>query len=222
MVPVENRVVVVPGAAVRDYVRPAVERLRSCRVQVDLLPAPGGPGTPTDLAAYGRELGARLQDEASRVDLLVGLSVGAQVAAVAAATPGPTVLSRVMLVSPTVDPAARSTGRLVGRWLAGGRVESPSLLPRQLPDWWRAGPRRISRVARSSVAVEIERLLPSIAVPVDIVHAERDLITSHAYAARLADHPGARLVLIPGATHSWPHGDEDRFADLVQSTLESR
>jgi len=214
----------IPGAAVRGYVRSAVERLRHRGVEATLLPAPGEPGAPSDLAEYGRELAARLVDRGSTVDLLVGLSVGAQAAAVAAATPGrpgPPRIRRVMLVSPTVDPAARTVPRLVGRWLAGGRVESPSLLPRQLPDWWRAGPGRIARVVRSAVTVDIERVLPSIDVPVDVVHAERDLITSHAYAARLAAaHNDGRLVVIPGATHSWPHGDEDRFVDLVRSTLE--
>jgi pimeloyl-ACP methyl ester carboxylesterase len=215
--------VIVPGAAVRGYVRPAIEALRARGVTAELLPAPGEPGTPTDLAEYGRELGARLSVRADPVDLLVGLSVGAQVAAVAAATPGPNGTGRLMLVSPTVDPAARTVPRLVGRWISGGRVESPSLLPRQLPDWWRAGPHRIARVVRSAVTVDIERVLPGIDLPVDVVHAERDLITSHAYAARLAAaHGKGRLVVVPDATHSWPYGDEHRFADLVESTLEPR
>ncbi|MDQ4119451.1 MAG: hypothetical protein M3235_21200, partial [Actinomycetota bacterium] len=105
-----TRVLVVPGAAVRGYVRPAVHELRDVGVDAELLAAPGEPGTPAELAAYGRVLGARIEAAADRfgpVDLLIGLSVGAQVAAVAAAHPAPTgspVIRRVMLVSPTVDP----------------------------------------------------------------------------------------------------------------------
>jgi pimeloyl-ACP methyl ester carboxylesterase len=220
-------VLVIPGAAVRDYVRPAVEQLRSRGIDAELLPAPGEPGTAADLAEYGRTLGRSFVDhEQSPVDLLVGLSVGAQAAAVATATPsppGPPRIRRLMLISPTVDPTARRTSRLIGRWLAGGRVEPLSLLPEQAPDWWRAGPRRLARIVRSATTMDIERVLPAITVPVDIVHAERDLITSHAYSAQLAaSHPDARLILLPAATHSWPHADEHRFADLIDTALNGR
>lgn len=213
---------VVPGAAVRAYVRPAVDAV--CRRGVDarLLPAPGEPGTPADLVRYGRELAARLED--SPADVLIGLSVGAQVAAVAAATVGSgrRPLGRLVLVSPTVDPAARTPARLAGRWLRGGRAEPRGLLADQLPDWWRAGPARIAAVVRSALDVEIERVLDPLPVPTDVVHAEHDRITSHAYAARLAAALGARLVLLPAATHSWPYRCADEFADLVDDVVEER
>lgn len=209
------KVLVVPGAAVRRYAWPAVEELRRRGVEAALAAAPGEPGTPADLAEYGRELGARLDTEP--VDLLVGLSVGAQVAAVAtaAARTEPRPVRRLMLVGPTLDPAARAIVRLVGRWLAGGRAEPRGLLTEQLPDWRRAGPRRIVTLVRSAPTVEVERVLAPLSVPTTVVHAEHDQITSHEYAARLATDLGAPLVLLPGATHSWPFREEEAFADLV-------
>jgi pimeloyl-ACP methyl ester carboxylesterase len=216
-------VLIVPGAAVRSYVRPASDELRDRGIDAELLAAPAQPGAPADLDEYGRGLRERLEreEQGTPVDLLVGLSVGAQAAAVAAASPGraPWRMGKLMLVSPTVDPAVRSTPRLLARWLAGGRVERPGLLGEQAPEWWRAGRKPLVRLVRSACAVEIERLLPRVAVPIVVVHGEHDLITSHDYAAALAADHGGRLVLVPGATHSWPYRDEHRFADLVTEVL---
>jgi hypothetical protein len=209
-----TRVLIVPGLAVRRYVRTAADGLRDRCIDTCLLPAPGAPDGPTDLHTYGR----RLQEHVAEapVDLLVGLSVGAQAAAVAAADGG---VRHLMLVSPTVDPEARRPGRLTGRFLAGSRLEPTRLGFEQAPDWVRAGPRRLRAVARSALAVHIEDVLPASRAVLSVVHAERDAITSHAYAAALAADHGGRLVVVPGATHSWPYGDAARFADLVETVL---
>jgi len=78
-----QRVVIVPGLAVRRYLRPARAALRRRGIDADLTPAPGQPGEHCDLSAFGRSLGEQLRGRP--VDLLVGQSVGAQAAAVAAA-----------------------------------------------------------------------------------------------------------------------------------------
>jgi hypothetical protein len=209
-----SRVVIVPGLAVRRYVLPAAEALRDRGVDACLLSAPGSPEAPADLHMYGRQLRARL--DRAPADLLVGLSVGAQAAAVAATNGG---ARRLMLVSPTVDPAARRPARLLGRFVAGSRLEPTRLGVEQAPDWARAGPRRLRAVERSALALRIEDVLPASRSSLSVVHAEHDAITSHAYAAALAgDHDG-RLVVVPRATHSWPYGDPARFADLVETVL---
>jgi hypothetical protein len=246
------RVLVVPGAAVRSYVRSAMQELRERGFDAQLLAAPGSPDAPADLAAYGSALADRLRAEATPVDLLIGLSVGAQAAAVAAAEVGgaataghtaaagraatagrasgapagigagpgePPLVRRLLLVGPTVDPGVRSTPRLLTRWLAGGRVERPGLLRQQAPEWRQAGARRLVELVRSATRVAIEDLLPTIPAPVDVVHAERDLITSHAYAAEVAARACGRFVIVPGGTHSWPHDDGPRFADVVADAL---
>lgn len=212
------RVVIVPGAAVRRYVEPAARALQERGVDTQLLAAPGEPDTPADLWAYGEQLGQRLVD-GPPVDLLIGLSVGAQAAAVAAAAAPPSQLRRLMLVSPTVDPRTRTGPRLLARWLAGGRLERPALLREQAPDWRRAGPRRLAALVRSALDLRIEDVLPDVAAALTVVHGENDVITSHAYAARLAaDHSGTLLV-VPRATHSWPYADADRFADTIQDVI---
>ncbi|MGD9989543.1 alpha/beta fold hydrolase [Pseudonocardia sp.] len=208
---------VIPGAAVRRYVRDAVDALSSVGIRGDLRAAPGERVVPADLRGYGHRVAAEILEQGG-VDALVGLSVGAQVAAVAAARVGDAV-GQLVLISPTVDPAARTVPRLVGRWAAGGRVEPASLLPRQLPDWWRAGPARIATVVRSALAVEIEELLPDVTCPVTVVHSDGDVITSHAYAARLSAAATGRLVLVPGSTHSWPFDDAARFVALIDRLL---
>jgi pimeloyl-ACP methyl ester carboxylesterase len=190
-----------------------VAALESRGVTAELLPAPGLPGGPADLARYGAELADRLAAR-EPVDLLVGLSVGAQAAAVAAAL-APTRLRGLALVSPTVDPAARTAPRLLGRWLAAGRRERPGLLAVQAPDWRAAGAQQLIRVVRSALQVRIEDLLPRVRAELTVVHGDDDAVTSHAYAAALASDLGGRLVVVPGATHSWPYADADRFAATV-------
>lgn len=185
------RVVIVPGAAVRRYVEPAARALQERGVDTRLLAAPGEPDTPADLWAYGEQLGQRLVD-GPPVDLLIGLSVGAQAAAVAAAAAPPSQLRRLM---------------------------RPALLREQAPDWRRAGPRRLAALVRSALDLRIEDVLPDVAAALTVVHGENDVITSHAYAARLAaDHSGTLLV-VPRATHSWPYADADRFADTIQDVI---
>jgi hypothetical protein len=231
------RVLMVPGAAVRSYARPAVEELWRRGLDAELLAAPGEPGQPAHLDEYGQVLAERIS-AGEPVDLLIGLSVGAQVVAVAAAvssmasvqegpapatplrtTVAPPAIRGLMLVSPTVDPESRTGASLVARWLAGGRRERAGLLREQAPDWRRAGVRRVVAVVRSALTVEIEQILPAVSVPITVVHAAGDVITSHAYAPGLAADNGARLVVVPNATHSWPYRDEARFADLVEKVL---
>jgi pimeloyl-ACP methyl ester carboxylesterase len=112
---VVTRVLIVPGAAVRSYVQPAADALCDRGVEAHLLAAPGELGAQADLRSYGKELACQLSC-AGPLDLLIGLSVGAQAAAVAATTASCRV-RHLMLVSPTVDPQARTVPRLVGRWL---------------------------------------------------------------------------------------------------------
>jgi Alpha/beta hydrolase family len=210
-----TRVLIIPGLAVRRYVLPAAAALDERGIHSQLLPAPGSPDADSDLREYGLHLARQLEGRPP-VDLLVGLSVGAQAAAVTAMAGS---IRRLMLVSPTVDVDARSAGRLLGRFLAGSRLEPPRLGVEQAPDWLRAGRRRLQAVTRSALRERVEDCLPQVNAEVTIVHAECDAITSHDYAAWLAAEHGARLVLVPGATHSWPYADEARFADTVEGVL---
>jgi pimeloyl-ACP methyl ester carboxylesterase len=199
-------------------VEPVAETLSGRGDATRLLDAPGQPGAPADLREYGARLGADLAD-GDPVDLLVGLSVGTQAAAVAAVAAGPGRVGHLLLVGPTVDPERRTLGRFLAAWARAGTREDSSLLPRQAPDWRQAGIRQLIGVVRSALSVRLEQVLADVPCPITVVHAERDVVTSHGYAAGLATVFGQQLVVIPGATHSWPYADGPGFADLVGAVL---
>jgi hypothetical protein len=48
------------------------------------------------------------------------------------------------------------------------------------------------------------------------------LLTTHAYASRLAETNGARLVLVPGVGHSWPKADAARFLRFIDELVRGR
>jgi pimeloyl-ACP methyl ester carboxylesterase len=209
-----SSVLVVPGLAVQGYAAVAVGALRAAGFDAELLDPPSWRGVPADLELYGRQLGERLRDEGRPVAVLIGLSVGTQAAAVAAALAGDRV-AHLLLVSPTVEPAKRSRRRLLAAWLKGEDHPDSPPVTQQIRDWRHAGAPRILRGFTSAVRVRLEDVLPEVTAEISIVHAEADQLTSHSYAASLAERSGARLLLVPDAPHSWPIGDADRFVTLV-------
>jgi pimeloyl-ACP methyl ester carboxylesterase len=210
------RIVIVPGLAVRSYAMPAADALAATGHEVDLRRAPAWRGQATDLRRYGLDLAAELDRGDRRVDLLVGLSVGTQAAAVAA-TQLP--VGNLLLVSPTVDPARRSRIRLFAAWRHGeDHPDAPGVL-QHIPDWMRAGPRRIYAGFVSAIAVHLEDVLRDVSAPVTVVHAESDTLSDHGYAVSLCEGPGRRFLVMPGAPHSWPIGDHDRWITLVDDLV---
>jgi len=209
-------VAVIPGVGVRRYLLPTVDAVRDRGWEVTLLPGLGQPAMASDLHLYADQIGPGLAR--GPLDLLVGLSVGCQAAALVATRYRPS--ARLVLVGPTVDPACRSVPRLMARWVLAGTREPSDLLPRQAADWRDAGPRSLMRVVRSAVALRLEDMSLPRSVRTCVVHADSDLITSHEYAASLAATWGGQFVSVPHATHSWPYGDPDRFAGLMEQLLD--
>ena len=210
------RVVIVPGLAVRSYAVPAADALAAHGHEVDLRPAPAWRGRPADLRRYGLDLAAELERGGRRVDLLVGLSVGTQAAAVAA-TRLP--VGQLLLISPTVDPARRQRLRLFAAWQHGEDHPDAPSLRQHLPDWLRAGPRRIYRGFVSAIDLHLEDVLGDVSAPVTIIHAECDTLSDHSYAVSLSDGPDRRFLVMTGAPHSWPIGDHDRWIALVDELV---
>jgi hypothetical protein len=211
------RIVIVPGLAVRRYARPAGLALRRAGHDVSLLRPPAWHGAPADLARYGGELARQLDRREHDIALLVGLSVGTQAAAVAAARSRR--VRRLLLVSPTVDPAKRSWPDLVGAWLRPGKGdEAPGFLA-QAPDWARAGIPRIALGIRSALQLRLERVMPQVAAEVTVVHAEHDSLGSAGWAASVAEASRGRFSELAGAPHSWPVGDEAGFVRFVRDML---
>jgi pimeloyl-ACP methyl ester carboxylesterase len=88
-----------------------------------------------------------------------------------------------------------------------------------MPDWSRAGVIRIFRGFASAIALHLEDILPKVHAAVTIIHTEYDPLTTHTYAASLAESNGARLVLMPGVSHSWPNADSARFLRFVDELV---
>lgn len=209
-------VAVVPGVGVRRYLLRTMEPLRDRGFDVVLLPAPGQPGMASDLVRYADQLGPALSR--AHLDLLIGLSIGTQAAADVARRYRPP--GQLLLVGPTVDPACRSLPGLLATWVHAGTREPAALLGPQAADWRDAGARSLVAVLRSAIARPLDPRCAPPAVPTVLVRAERDLVTSHEYASALAGAWDAQLVTVPGGAHSWPYGDPERFADLVERRLD--
>jgi pimeloyl-ACP methyl ester carboxylesterase len=209
-------VLVVPGLAVHAYVEAPVRYLRDKGHDATLLWPPAWRGVDQDLERYGRKLAADIDREGAPVDVLIGLSAGTQAATVAASMTG--LVKRLVLVSPTVDPAYRSMIKQTLVFLRGDPHDKDGAVS-HVPDWSRAGVLRIGRCFASMIAVHIEDILAKVRATVTIIHTEYDPLTTHAYAAQLADTAGARLVLMPGASHSWPKADSARFGRFVDELV---
>lgn len=212
-------VIIVPGPAVRSYVRAEADALTQAGYRVDLPSAPAWRDRPADLADYGRQLADRIAQAARPVDLLIGLSAGTQAAAVAARD-NPLV-RRLLLVGPTMDPAHRTRRSAMRSWLQGeDRPDAPGLL-RQGRDWARAGLPRLYRGLASTISVRLEDVLADVPAEVTIVHPDSDQISPLDYALGLAESTGARFRVMPDAPHSWPIHDADRFVSFVDTLIGS-
>jgi hypothetical protein len=211
-----TRVIVVPGLAVHAYAEPPVRHLRDNGYDARLLSPPAWRGIDHDLERYGRNLAAAIDREGAPVDVLIGLSVGTQAAAVAASSTD--LVKRLVLVSPTIDPAYRSMIKQSLVFVRGDPHDKAGYLS-HVPDWSRAGVIRIFRGFASAIVLHLEDILPSVPAAVTIIHTEYDPLTTHSYASSLAEINSARLVLMPGVSHSWPKADSARFLRFVDELV---
>ena len=212
-----GKIIVVPGLAVRRYAEEPCERLQQAGYDVDLRPGLAWRGVPVDIAAYGEQLGAEIIAAGEPVDVLVGLSAGSQAAAVAAAaTP---LVRRLVLVSPTIDPDRRNTVKMLAIFLIPNPNEEFALFSELLPDWSKAGPRRILRGFRSAVKLPLEDILGRVEAELTIVHSDYDQLTTYAFKAQLAADFGGTLLVAPSGSHSWPTRDPEGFLRLIDDLM---
>jgi pimeloyl-ACP methyl ester carboxylesterase len=198
--------VVVPGLAVSRYLEPTVRCVEAAGFRCDLVRLPTS-GPPVGIPEYARLVADRVR---GRDVVLVGHSSGTQVAA-AAAREVP--VTRLVLGSPTVDPAYRSVPRVVARWFVDGTREPASLGREEFPEWGKAGLRRIVVLLRSMLRHPLEDLLAGVTCPVTVVRGERDPLCTPGWTAELAR--GRELVTLPGLPHAFPYLDPVAFARIV-------
>ena len=135
---------------------------------------------------------------------VVGNSFGAQIA-VEAAIRHPASVDRLVLIGPTVDPAARGLLRQYVRWQRNAPDEHLSVLPVMARDLRDVGPRFAAALLRRMLAHRIEERLPLVRQPALVLRGGRDRVAPQRWAREAAALlPDGRLRLVPGYAHM-PH-----------------
>lgn len=212
-------VVVVMGSSVADYLMPAVATLANwTRAHLVELPGFAGSGEPPhnlSVAEHGHAVASWLDAMDLGAVVLGGHSSGTQVAAHAAAL-RPDGVNALVLASPTIDPVARSWPRLIIRWRLDGRHEPPGLTESHLPEWRRAGARRLVQLTRAHLHDELETTLANVAVPTLILRGRKDrLLTSDWVEQLVAVLGGAEVIEMEGA-HTFVWLDPEAWSEPIR------
>ena len=199
-------IVLVHGFSSSRTLKPLIRALGSRRpVFAPDLPGFGmsdQPIHPLDVPGLADALWRWLFDNQLAPAIVLGISFGCQVAVDLAAR-HPATVDRLVLVGPTLDPKARSTGRLALRWARNAPHSSPRLAPTIVHDFIDAGPWRSVWTFRRALEDRVEDKLSEIEAPTLIVRPERDRLVPEAWTDRVAEQiPDAELVVLPRAGHS--------------------
>lgn len=199
-------VVFVHGLAVSSrYFIPILEAMApwfECRA-VDLpgYGASDDPGRVLGIPELADGLASWLQAADLQGAALVGNSAGCQIVADCAVR-YPQLAGPLVLIGPTVDPAARSGIRQLLRWLRTGLHADITQLPLLLADSSRAGWGRVARTYRYMLADHIEHKLPDIAQPTLIIRGSCDPIVPQRWAEQAsAMLPHGSWESIDGGAH---------------------
>jgi pimeloyl-ACP methyl ester carboxylesterase len=115
----------------------------------------------------------------------------------------PDTVVSLVLVGPTVDPAAPTAAGQARRLAIDLLREDPRQLPMIATDVRDAGPLRVLRTLRHSVRHHLERRLPLVAAPTLVLRGQHDPICPPSWAAQVAGlAPDSSTGEIPGAAHN--------------------
>jgi pimeloyl-ACP methyl ester carboxylesterase len=149
----------------------------------------------------------------------LGNSMGCQILAELAFR-HPRRVDRLILVSPTVDPAARTFRRQLPRFLKTATAERASIVLVLGRDFLRTGLRRLRCEMVIAFEDRIEQKLPLISVPVLVIRGERDAIVPQAWAEEVARRLRAgELRVIPGKGHALNYSAADELMRIIQPFL---
>jgi pimeloyl-ACP methyl ester carboxylesterase len=218
------RLVLLHGLAVSHrYLMPVAARLAEHHpvYMVDLpgFGLSGEPGRVLDVAEHADHVAAWLDASGLGPVVVLGNSFGCQVA-VDLAIRQPDVLQGLVLVGPTVDPAARTMTRQILRWLRDTAREDPLQLPILFRDVRDAGLGRVAGTLAHAVRDPIERKLPLVKVPTLVTRGAKEPIVPMAWAqtaSRLLPH--GELAIVPASPHNANYSAADQLAELVLAFL---
>lgn len=212
------------GATTR-YFRPLLQVLDG-RVSAEAMDLPGigpssSPRPPSDIPAQADAVADWLRTRGHRRTTLVGNSMGAQTA-VEVALRHPELTERLVLIGPTMDPAARGAVRQIGRLLVDATVERPSLIGLTLSDTLLTRRRVVVRYFAASLDHHIEERVARLAVPVLVVRGERDPVVPRRWAREVAElAPRGSLAEVRGGAHACHHGRPQAVANLLLQAMAS-
>jgi 2-hydroxy-6-oxonona-2,4-dienedioate hydrolase len=135
------------------------------------LPGIGGSSAaaiPRDIPQQADVLAEWVRATGRHPAVLVGNSMGAQTV-VELAIRHPALVERLVLIGPTMDPAARSALRQIGRLLLDATAERPSLIALTFSDTFRTRRRAVYRYFRAALDHHIEERIPLVSAPVLVV-----------------------------------------------------
>jgi 2-hydroxy-6-oxonona-2,4-dienedioate hydrolase len=175
------------------------------------------------LARQAEYLGSWMDTVGLHRATLVGVSLGTQVLSHLAVT-RPELVDRAVLVSPTMDPAARGQFLSLIRWARELPYEI-DMLPIMLRDYARAGVRRALRSFDMARADEPEWRLPRMKMPTLVVRGELDPLVTQEWAESVAAMlPDGRLAVIDDEAHALNFSAPGQLARIVHDfiTVEPR
>lgn len=160
------------------------------------------PSRPLGLVELAEALATWMRATGLRSATVVGNSFGAQIG-VELAVRRPRLVERLVLISPTPDPAYRTPRHQLLRLLLDAIREPVSLLGLVVSDYLRCGARAALNALAEALAHPLETRLSSVVAPALVVRGTRDPLVSAAWAARVASElPAGRLVVVPGVAHA--------------------
>lgn len=160
------------------------------------------PGTVLTAEQHADVIAAWMDQTGVGVANVLGNSFGCQIA-VELAIRRPDLVASLILVGPTVDPAAPTPGAQIRRWAYDLLSEDPHQLPVIAADVRDARPRRILRTLQHSVSHRMERRIPLVGAPILVLRGQHDPIVPAEWAREataLAQRGGS--AVIPGAAHN--------------------
>ncbi len=179
----------------------------------------GEPGRVLDVAELADALARWMEVVGLERAILLGNSFGCQTVAHFAVR-HPARVERAVLVGPTVDPQRRT---VLGQALQLARDAPRERIPLWLihiPDYFKAGVRRILCTAQYALTDRIEETVRHVHVPTLVVRGERDPIVPQRWAEELTNLlPRGRLVVIPGGAHALNYSSPRQLACVVQAFL---